>query len=166
MWFSEPRFADGFVWCEALQGLETSTEVVGGNEVGEVLPELVVAVVVVAFDRRVLDRPVHSLDLTVGPGMPRLCQPMVYVQLGAGELERMAEEALVLCLHLLDIAGRPAIARGVGEVRPIVGEHGVDFIGHRGGEVTQEVSGDPTGGLLVQLDKGELGSAINGHKQV
>ena len=166
MRFSEPCFADDFVWCEALQGLQTSTEVVGCDEVGEVLPELVVAVVVVAFYRRVLDRPVHSLDLTVGPGMPMLCQPMFYVQLGAGELECMAKEALVLCLHLLDIARRPAIAGGIGEVRPIVGEHGVDLIGHCGGEVTEEVSGDPTGGLLVQLDEGELGGAIDGDNQV
>jgi hypothetical protein len=129
MRFLEPCFADGLVWCEALQGLQTSTEVVGGNEVGEVLSELVVAVVVVAFDRRILDRPVHSLDLTVGPGMPRLCQPMFHVQPGACELERMTKEALVLCLHLLDIDGRPAIAGGIGEVRPIVGEHGVDLMG-------------------------------------
>lgn len=35
-----------------------------------------------------------------------------------------------------------------------------------GGEVTEEVSGDSTGGLLVQLDEGELGNAIDGHKQV
>lgn len=32
--------------------------------------------------------------------------------------------------------------------------------------MTQEVTGDPTGGLLVQLDEGELGGAIDGHKQV
>jgi hypothetical protein len=159
MWFSEPCFADGFVRCETLEGLQTSTEVVGGNEVGEVLSELVVAVVMVAFNRGFLDRPVHALDLTVGPRMPRLCQSMFYVQLGAGELERMAKEALVFRLHLLDITWRPAVAGGIGEVRPIVGEHGVDLIRHGGGQVTQEVTGDPTGGLLMQFDEGELGGA-------
>jgi len=122
MRFSEPCFANGFEWCEVRQGLQTSTEIVGSGEVGEVLPELVVAVVVVAFDRRV-----HSLDLTVGPGMSRLCQPMAYTRFSAGELGRMAKKALVLCLHLLDIVGCPAIAGGIGEVRTIVGEHGVDL---------------------------------------
>lgn len=72
MRFPEPCFADGVVAREALEGLQASTEVVGGNEVGEVLPELVVAVVVIAFDRRVLDRPVHALDPTIGPGTKHL----------------------------------------------------------------------------------------------
>lgn len=132
----------------------------------EVLPELVVTVVMVAFDRRVLDRPVHALDLTVGPRMPRLCQSMLYVQLGAGEREGVAKEALVFRLHLLDIVLRPAIAGGIGEVRPIVGEHGVNLVRHGGGEVTQEVTCDPPGRLLMQLDKGKLGGAVDGHQQV
>jgi len=41
----------------------------------------------VAFDRRVLDRAVRSLDLTVGPGVARLGQPMVDIVAGAGKLE-------------------------------------------------------------------------------
>ncbi len=45
--------------------------IVGVDEQPEVLPELVMAVVVIAFDRRVLDGSVHPLDLTVGPGMVR-----------------------------------------------------------------------------------------------
>ena len=38
--------------------------------------ELFVAVVVVPFDGRVLDRPVHPLDLAIGPRMVRFCEPM------------------------------------------------------------------------------------------
>jgi hypothetical protein len=45
----------------ALEGLEPASEVVSGNEVGGVLPELIVALVVEAFDRGVLDRAVHPL---------------------------------------------------------------------------------------------------------
>ena len=52
-------------WVEAFGGLEPATEVVGGDEVAKMLPELVVGFVVVAFDGRVLDRAVHSLDLAV-----------------------------------------------------------------------------------------------------
>ena len=47
-----PRFADGFVRSEPFEGLEPATEVVGGDEVAEVLPELVMAVVMVALDGR------------------------------------------------------------------------------------------------------------------
>lgn len=38
MWFWEACFADGIAWSEALEGLQTSTKVVGSDEVGEVLP--------------------------------------------------------------------------------------------------------------------------------
>ena len=50
-----PSSADELVWCQPLQGLEPACEVVGGHEVGEVLPELVVAFVVEALDRGVLE---------------------------------------------------------------------------------------------------------------
>ena len=44
--------------CEALEGLQTPTEVVGVDEVVEVPLELVVGVVVEALDGRFLKRPV------------------------------------------------------------------------------------------------------------
>ncbi len=43
-----PGGADGFIGCEASQGFEPPGEVVGGDEVGEMLPELIVAIVVAA----------------------------------------------------------------------------------------------------------------------
>lgn len=45
---------------------------VGSHEAGEMAAELFVAVVVKAFDGRLLDRAVHALDLAVGPGVVRL----------------------------------------------------------------------------------------------
>ena len=39
-----PCFADGFVRCEAFEGLEPAFEVVGSDEVAEMLPKLVEAV--------------------------------------------------------------------------------------------------------------------------
>ena len=49
--------------------------------------KLVVALVVVAFDRRVLDRAVHSLDLPIGPGMVHLGQAMIDVVFVADPIE-------------------------------------------------------------------------------
>ena len=60
MWLSEPGFADGFVWCEAVEGLEPATEVVSGDKVGEVLPEVVVAVVMIALAIRCSPCPRHG----------------------------------------------------------------------------------------------------------
>ena len=68
--------------------------------------------------------------------------------------------------HLPDVLGRPAIPRWIGEVRAIVGEHRVDLVRHRGGESAQEVASYSPRGLLVQLNEGELGGAIDGDQQV
>jgi hypothetical protein len=35
------------------------------------------------------------------------------------------------CDQLLDFGCRPALAKGIGEVQPAVGQHGVDFVGRR-----------------------------------
>lgn len=59
---------------ETVQGLEPTGEVVGCQEVREVRSQLIVCFVVEPFHRRVLDRSVHSLDLTVGPRMVGLGQ--------------------------------------------------------------------------------------------
>jgi hypothetical protein len=68
-WLGSPAFADVFVGCEALQGLQPPSVVVGGDEVGKVSFELIVSIVMVALDGRFLDRAVHALDLAIGPGM-------------------------------------------------------------------------------------------------
>ena len=52
-------------------------EVACVHEVGEVRAQLLVAVVVVSFHRRILDRAVHSLDLAIGPRMVWLGQSML-----------------------------------------------------------------------------------------
>lgn len=60
-----PDFADELVWRESLEGFEPAAEIVCGDEVGEMLSELVVVVVVEALDGRVLDRAVQ-----IGPSSP------------------------------------------------------------------------------------------------
>jgi hypothetical protein len=51
-------------------------KIVCGGEVGEVLAQLLMIFVVVAPHRRLLDRPVHSIDLPIGPQMVRFGQPI------------------------------------------------------------------------------------------
>lgn len=62
-----PDLADELIGCQTPQRLEPAGVVVGIHEELQVISELIVTVVVVAFDRRVLDRAVHPLDLAVGP---------------------------------------------------------------------------------------------------
>ena len=56
----------------------------------QVAPELLVAVGVVALDGCVLDGGVHSLDLTIGPGMDDPGQPVLDAVLGADAVEDVA----------------------------------------------------------------------------
>jgi hypothetical protein len=91
-----PAFADRFVGRQTAERLEAAGEVVGGHEVGEVLPKLIGAVVVEAFDGGLLDRAVHPLNLTIRPGMARrmarLRETVLDVEVGAGTLEGVAAE--------------------------------------------------------------------------
>jgi hypothetical protein len=60
-----------------MEALEPAAEIVGGDEVVEVPPELVVVVVSEAFESGILDGSVHPLDLTItrhdSPGALRSC---------------------------------------------------------------------------------------------
>src|SRR5438045_9447691 len=72
-----PGTADVFVRGKAFQDLETTGEIVSGDEVDQVGSELVVAVIVIAVDGRLFDRTVHPLDLPIGPWMMGLGQAML-----------------------------------------------------------------------------------------
>jgi hypothetical protein len=74
--FCGPLLPDELVGCEASEGLQASAEIVWGDEVGEVLLEMLVGVVVVSLYGGVLDGAVHPLDLPVAPRMLGLCEPM------------------------------------------------------------------------------------------
>lgn len=65
--------------------------IVGIHEELEVLSEWVVAVVVVALNGRILDRANHSLDLTIGPGVVHLGQPVLDVVFSADAAEDVRE---------------------------------------------------------------------------
>ena len=58
-WLLCPGVADVLVGLEAFQDLETASEVVDRNEIGQVRSELLVILVGIAIDRRFLDGAVH-----------------------------------------------------------------------------------------------------------
>ena len=133
---------DELVWCESFECLEPAGEVVGIDEVAQVGAQLVVVVVMIAFDGGVLNGSVHSLDLTISPGMVWLGQPMFDAVLAAN---------LVEAVH--PIARRPAVAvaRQVCELDPVVGENRMQAIGRRGDQRFEESDSRAAIGLLMQL---------------
>ena len=48
----------------------------------------------------------------------------------------------------------------------VVGQHGVDGVGHSLDEGAEEVACDALRGFLVQFDEGELGGSVDGDQQV
>src|SRR5437763_16946594 len=70
-----PGTADVFV--RGNQDVETTGEIVSGDEVDQVGSELVVAVIVIAVDGRLFDRAVHPLDLPIGPWVLGLGQALL-----------------------------------------------------------------------------------------
>ena len=99
-----PGFADELIRCEAAECFEAPGEVVGVDEVGEVASQLLMRLVEVAFDGCVLDGPVHSFDLPVGPGMLGFGQAMIDIALGAGVFEGVRPNGFS------GVEGRPGVA--------------------------------------------------------
>ncbi len=129
IWGLGPEFAEIFVGCEAFECLESSGEVVGPEEVGQVRFELVVGVVEVSLDRSVLDGSVHALDLPIGPGMIGLGEPVFDSMKGTEPVEGMSAPS----------GGKPSTVFGqVGELDAVVGEHGMDALST--GVVVREIS--------------------------
>ena len=144
-----PGFADVLVGREALESFQSAAEVVGSDEVGEVLAELIVVFVVEPLHRSLLDGSVHSLDLPVGPGMPRFGQPMVDAVPRASELEGMSAEDFSPCHSFFDLSDGRTSGAGRRELNAVVGEDRMDLVGHRRDEVAQEVGRDLRRGSIV-----------------
>ena len=152
-----PLFADELVGREALEGLPAAAVVVVFDEVAEVPAELVEIIVVKALDGGVLDGPVHALDLPVGPGV---------VDFGEAVLDAMLAAAQVEHVGHLSRRGTFGVARRMAELDAVVGQHGVDRVGHGLDQGDQESRGGDAVGLLDQLSKGKLGRLVNGHKHM
>ena len=117
--------------------------------------QLVMAVVMEALDGCVLDRAVHALDLPVGPGMVGLCQPML-------DLVGLTDHVEV---HRPGIDGVP-VAGLLGELDSIIGENGVDLIGHGFQHMLQELLGRASVSLFNELGHGELTSSVYAHEEI
>src|ERR1700679_2924561 len=116
-----PEFTEVFIGRESFEGLESPGEVVGSEEVVQVLFELVMGVVEVSLHRSVLDGSIHAFDLPVCPWMVGLGEAVFDSMNEAEPVEGVSAEA----------CGWPlAVLRQVGELDTVIGEHGMDVIGN------------------------------------
>ena len=126
--------------------------IVGVDEDLEVPPELVMAIVVVAFDGGVLDGAVHPLDLAVGPRMVRLGEPVFDTVLATDLVEAVDAHACGPAIPVL---------RQVSKLDAIIREDGVQVVGDCFDQRFQERDGGRSVSLVVKLDEGELRGAID-----
>ena len=155
--FDCPSFADELVRGETFEGLEPTAEIIGVDEIGEMSAQLVVIVIVVSLNGRVLDRAVHSLDLTVGPRMIDLGEAMRDSVLSASHAEHMC------CI------GRSRtvrVSRRQTKLNAVVGENRMDFIRDNFNERDEESRRLDAIGLFDKLREGELRGAVYGHEKI
>ena len=165
-WLRSPAFADVFEGRDSLQSLEPASEVIGCDEVREMLSKLLMALVVEALDCGFLDGPVHSFNLAVGPRMLWFGQPMIDIVSRAGEFKSVSTEERPFCDSLFNLANSQATAAWYREVNTIIGENRMDFVGHGRDKMAKEFGGNLGGRFLMQLDKGEFRRSIDGDKEM
>ncbi len=78
--------------------------------------ELLVCLIIVAFDGRFFDRSIHSLDLSIRPRMIDFRQAMFDLVLTANAVEQMFES--------------PFIFLAIGELNAVVGQNCMNVIRH------------------------------------
>ena len=156
-WFFCPAFADELIRREAFECLQTTTIIIGVDEVFEVTCQLLVIVIMEPFNSCLLDCPVHPLDLAVGPGMLRFCQTVLNPVFPAPHIE-----------HVGHVGGGRAIliAWRICKLDPIVRENCMDFIGH-GFDNRDEKGGSRLSvGFIDKLAEGEFTGPVNGDIQM
>ena len=89
----------------------------------------VMAIVVETLDGRLLDRAIHALSLTVGPGMVRLRQTVFDAMSPTRPVKRVTPKAR---------RGAASVPGKVGKLDTIIGQHRVDFVGNGCNQVIQK----------------------------
>ena len=157
-WVFRPGAADGLEWRFPPQRLEVLCEVVCGYEGENVRLETFEARIVEDLDGRLFDRAVHSLGLSISPGVIRLRQLVLDAVLSAHTIEDVRAE--------VSSGGSIPVLWEIGEGHAVVSEHGVDFVGEDFNDVRQEGRAIHLAGVLVEFDIGELRDAVDRQEHV
>ena len=119
VWLIGPAFVDVLEDGEALQCLQSLGEVVSVDEGLEVLAQSVVRGIVVSPHSRFLQCAIHPLDLTIGPGMADLGEPVFDPVFPATHVEHVRH---VLRGWPVGVSGRE------GELYAVIGQNRMDRV--------------------------------------
>lgn len=105
-----------------------------------------------AFDGSFFDGPIHSLNLSVSPGMLNLGEAMSNAMFSADTAKNV-------------IASVP-ITSTVRELDTVIGQYRMEGVWHRLDQIAQELCSNHLAGLGMEFGKSELGCSVNGDKQI
>ena len=114
--------------------------------------ELVGRFIMKALNRGLFERTIHPFHLAVGPGVGRLGKALLNAPRVTELPHRMAA-----CLQVM---------WQIPELNTVVRQQFMHFVRNLFQDPPQKVDGDSLGGLRVQLGKGQLAGAVNGHEQI
>ena len=107
--------------------------------------------VVITLNCCLFDRPVHALDLSIGPRMLDLGESVLNAMFAADAVKNVLASKSVPFL--------------IGELNAIVSEDDVDPVRHCGNQIAQKLCRQHLASLGVQFDIGKLAGSINGNKE-
>ncbi len=117
--------------------------------------KLLVVVVVIPFDRGILDRAGHPLYLTVGPWVVRFCQTM-FDPIGFTD-QFEPHRPRIDCVSVSGLFC---------ELDAIVRQDRMNLVRHDLNEVLKKLPSRLAIGFLHQLGDCELASPVDGHKEI
>jgi len=129
---------------------------------------LIVGFVVAAFYSRVLDRSVHSLDLTVGPRKVGLGQAFLYPVgfAGHGETHWPGIDGVAVPGLLGELDAPRHCPSDRWRSNGSISQNGVDPIGHGFQQMLEELPGRLSVRRCNELSGGEFGRSVNAHKEI
>lgn len=150
-WLFLPALADVLIGGEPFQRFEPLREIIGHEKRVQMCFQVIMSRVVIFFHGGFFERAVHAFHLAIGPGMVGFGQPMVDARLLADAVKDVEECVL--------------IALPVRELNAVIGQHGVDLVGHGADQVTQDLCGYGLVGVCMPLGRGQLADTIDGDNQ-
>ena len=106
----------------------------------------------VAIDGGLFDRLVHSLDLTMGPGMFNLSQPVFDVTFSTNTVEDRLKGMVILC--------------PVGQLNTVIRQYRMNSVGNGRHELAQKLCCLPLSRCPMSLGISELAGSVNRDKQI
>ena len=173
-----PAFADVLIGREAFEGLQSSPEVVGADEVGQMPFKLVVVVVVEPLDGGVRDRAVHAFDPAVCPRGVRFGRAVLDAQGRTVVFEGVRPDGFALGEGLGNQVCCRSTGTGCGEMgaaaiglEPMahqrrLGQDDVDPVRHGFNKMPEEITRGFAKRFAMKLDEGEFARPINGNEQM